>query len=411
MERVILHSDLNNFYASVECVLNPELRDKFVAVCGNREDRHGIVLAKNMKAKKCGVKTGEPIWMAKTKCPSLVVVPPQYEWYVKYSKEVRDIYLNYTDKIEPFGMDECWLDVTGSKRLFGDGEKIANMIREDVKKKTGLTVSVGVSFNKIFSKLGSDIKKPDAVTVIKREDFKEIVWPLNVEELLNVGMSTQKKLNSRGIKTIGDLACSEVKFLKTLLGKNGEMLYNYANGNECSPVSAYNYVYPAKSVGHGITCTKNLTNDKEVKRVIFDLTQSISHRLRGIGMLAQGVALSVKSPALISKECCQTLSEPTHNAREIAQKAYEIFKSGFSWKEEVRAVSVRAIRLVPDNISKQMSIFCENSKGEKIENIENAVEEIRAMYGNSAITYGGLMLNLKMPKAKDAEILLPSFRG
>ena len=411
MERVILHSDLNNFYASVECVLNPSLKDKYVAVCGNREDRHGIVLAKNMKAKLKGVKTGEPIWEAERKCPGLVIVSPQYEWYVKYSKAVREIYCRYTDKAEAFGMDECWLDVTGSRRLFGDGEKIAHMIRRDVKQETGLTVSVGVSFNKIFAKLGSDMKKPDAVTVIKRENFKELVWPLSVGELLNVGRSTEKKLNDRGIKTIGDLANMDVRLVKSWLGKNGEMLYNYANGNESSPVCDYSYVYPAKSVGHGITCSKNLTNDKEVKRVILELTQGISHRLRGIGMLASGVALGIKTPSLMHREFCESLPEPTHNSRDIAEKAYEIFKLSHEWANEVRAVSVRAIRLVPDRIEKQLSIFKDNVRGEKIENIENAVEEIRDMYGKSAITYGGLMLDLKMPKAKDAEIILPAFRG
>jgi len=411
MERVILHSDLNNFYASVECVLNSSLKDKYVAVCGNREDRHGIVLAKNMKAKLRGVKTGEPIWEAERKCPGLVIVPPQYEWYVKYSKAVREIYCRYTDKAEAFGMDECWLDVTGSRRLFGDGERIAHMIREDVKRETGLTASVGVSFNKISAKLGSDMKKPDAVTVIKRENFKEIVWPLPVGELLNVGRSTEKKLNDRGVKTIGDLANVDIELVKSWLGKNGEMLHNYANGKESSPVCDYNYVYPAKSVGHGITCSENLKNDKEVKRVILELTQSISHRLRGIGMLASGVALGIKTPSLLHREFCESLSEPTHNSREIAEKAYEIFKSSHEWANEVRAVSVRAIRLVPDSIAKQLSIFKDSVRGDKIENIENAVEKIRDMYGKSAVTYGGLMLNLKMPKAKDAEIILPAFRG
>lgn len=411
MERVILHSDLNNFYASVECVLNPKLKDKYVAVCGNREDRHGIVLAKNMKAKLKGVKTGEPIWQAQIKCPNLVIVPPQYEYYMKYSKQVREIYYRYTDKVEAFGMDECWLDVTGSRNLFGDGERIANMIREDVKSETGLTVSVGVSFNKIFAKLGSDMKKPDAVTVIKREDYKKIVWPLPVGELLNVGRATELKLKDRSVKTIGDLANFDIRYVKSWLGKNGEMLHAYANGDENSPVCDYTYVYPAKSVGHGITCTENLRHDFEVKRVILELCQSISHRLRGIGMLCSGVALAIKNPSLMQREFCEALEEPTHNAREIAARAYEIFKLNHNWINEVRAVSVRAIRLVPDNMPKQISLFKDGNKAEKIENIEKAVEKIRDVYGKSAITYGGLMLDLKMPKAKDAEIILPAFRG
>jgi len=411
MSRVILHCDMNNFFASVETLLDPSLADKCIAVCGSKEERRGIVLAKNEAAKKCGVATAEPIWQAQRKCPSLVIVPPHYEYYSYFSERARDIYLRFTDLVEPFGIDECWLDVTGSVRLFGKGEKIADEIRNSVRNELGLTVSVGVSFNKIFAKLGSDMKKPDAVTVIKRENFKEIVWPLPVGELLNVGRSTEKKLNDRGVKTIGDLANVDIELVKSWLGKNGEMLHNYANGKESSPVCDYNYVYPAKSVGHGITCSENLKNDKEVKRVILELTQSISHRLRGIGMLASGVALGIKTPSLLHREFCESLSEPTHNSREIAEKAYEIFKSSHEWANEVRAVSVRAIRLVPDSIAKQLSIFKDSVRGDKIENIENAVEKIRDMYGKSAVTYGGLMLNLKMPKAKDAEIILPAFRG
>lgn len=412
MERVILHSDLNNFYASVECVLNPSLKDKYVAVCGNKDERRGIVLAKNMRARQKGVKTGEPIWEAERKCPGLVIVEPRYEMYVKYSKAVREIYYRYTDKVEAFGMDECWLDVTGSRRLFGDGEKIAHMIRKEVKEKTGLTVSVGVSFNKIFAKLASDLKKPDAVTVIDKNHFKELVWPLPAGNLLNVGSSTEKKLAERGVKTIGDIAAADIKLLKSWLGKNGEMLNIYANGKENSPVSDYNYVYPAKSVGHGITCTKNLVKDKEVKRVILDLTQNVSHRLRDIGMLAGGVAVGIKNSSLLSREFCACLSEPTHNAREISEKAFAVFKANYEWQKEIRAVSVRAIHLVPEDASVQLSIFSDSARRDKIENIENAVEEIRKMYGKSAITYGGLMLDLKIPKArKNAEIILPAFRA
>jgi len=410
MDRVILHSDLNNFYASVECVLNPELRDKYVAVCGRREDRHGIVLAKNMKAKKRGVKTGEAIWEAKIKCPELVVVTPQFNEYIKYSKMVRNIYLGYTDKIEAFGMDECWLDVTGSRRLFGDGEKIAEMIRCEVKEKTGLTVSVGVSFNKIFAKLGSDMKKPDAVTVINREDYKEKVWNLPVSELLNVGRASAKKLRDRGIKTIGDLANSKRELVISWLGKNGEMLHNFANGTDVSPVMPYYYTEPAKSVGHGITCVENLKTDREVWKVIFELTQDISHKLRATNVYAGGVAIGIKNSRLSVTEFSGILETPTHNAREIALKAYELFKSNYIWQNEVRAVSVRAVRLTSNRFARQLSLFENNFKAEKIENIENAIEEIRMRYGKKFITYGALMGDLKMPPYKEAEIILPSFR-
>lgn len=410
MERIVLHSDLNNFYASVECVKDPSLKEKFVAVCGNREDRHGIVLAKNMKAKKRGVKTGDTIWQAEKKCPGLVVVPPDFESYAKYSKKVREIYYRYTDMVEPFGMDECWLDVTGSTHLFGSGENIAHLIREQVKKETGLTVSIGVSFNKIFSKLGSDLKKPDAVTVIKKENFKEIVWPLSAGELLNVGYSTEKKLNEKGIKTIGDIAKTDVKYLKTWLGKNGETLYEYANGLENSVVMPFGYVYPAKSVGHGITLTKNLVNNEEVRRIILELFQDVSHRLRNIGMNASGIQLSIKDKSLIKKDFSVTFPDATRSSRTLTERAYSLFTEKYNWTSEIRAVSVSATNLVPDNAPQQLSIFNNQQREERFESIEEAMEDIRKTYGKKSIIYASTMLNFKMPKTHGVEITLPSFR-
>ena len=213
-ERTILHCDMNNFYASVECFLNPDLKPYPVAVCGSVEERHGIVLAKNYKAKACGVRTGEAVWQAQQKCRDLVIVPPHYEEYMSFSKAARKIYEDYTDQVEAFGMDECWLDVSGSASIYGDGEKIANAIRERIKFELGLTVSIGVSFNKIFAKLGSDLKKPDAVTCIPKERFKEIVWPLPASEMLGIGHATEKKLAAAGLRTIGDIARWPVDFFQ-----------------------------------------------------------------------------------------------------------------------------------------------------------------------------------------------------
>lgn len=204
MERAILHSDLNCFYASVEMMLNPMLRGKAVAVCGSTEDRHGIVLAKSEKAKKAGVKTGMVNWEARSVCKDLIVVPPQYDQYLKYSKLTRAIYQRYTDLIEPFGMDECWLDVTGS-RIMGDPMTIAESIRKTVREELGLTVSIGVSFNKIFAKLGSDMKKPDAITEITSDNFQEKVWPLDASEMIYCGNATRKKLETYGIRSPGRL--------------------------------------------------------------------------------------------------------------------------------------------------------------------------------------------------------------
>lgn len=267
-ERAILHSDLNAFYASVEMMLDPSLRGKAVAVCGSTEDRHGIVLAKSDLAKKAGVKTGMVNWEARQLCRDLIVVPPQYDQYLKYSKLTQSIYQRYTDMIEPFGMDECWLDVTGSQAMCGDAMTIAENIRRSVREELGLTVSIGVSFNKIFAKLGSDMKKPDAITQIRREDFKEKVWPLECSEMIYCGRATTAKLAKYGIHSIGDVAATDPAFLKRLLGVNGLALWNYANGTDTSRVMHKDFVSPVKSIGHGITCVADLVDEEEVHTLL-----------------------------------------------------------------------------------------------------------------------------------------------
>ena len=258
-ERAILHSDLNSFYASVEMMLDPSLKGKAVAVCGSTENRHGIVLAKSELAKRAGVKTGMVNWEARQLCKDLIMVPPQYDQYLKYSKLTRAIYERYTDQVEPFGMDEYWLDVTGS-RVQGSPMEIAEQIRKSTREELGLTVSIGVSFNKIFAKLGSDMKKPDAITEITKAEFKEKVWPLHCSEMIYCGPATTKKLAMFGINTIGDVANTDPAFLKQILGVNGLSLWTFASGNDRSRVMQKDFVSPIKSVGHGITCTADLEN-------------------------------------------------------------------------------------------------------------------------------------------------------
>lgn len=406
-ERVILHSDLNNFYASVECLNNPCLRDKFVAVCGSQEDRHGIVLAKNERAKKSGVKTGEAIWQAKQKCPELVIVPPNFEEYLKYSKLVKEIYYQYTDLIKPFGMDECWLDVTGSTGLFGDGRQIANEIRERVKKETGLTVSIGVSFNKIFAKLGSDMKKPDAVTCIEKDSFKEQIWPLPVSELFGVGRATTAKLSKYNIKTIGELANVDPKYLKTWFGVNGVRLWRFANGLDDSRVAPVDYEPPIKSIGHGITCVADLVNDDEVWKVMLELTKDISRKLRANELLAGGVSVAVKDNTLYYKEYQHKMSGPTRSTMEIAREAFSLFQKNYKWQNHIRSVTVRVINLVSEHIPRQIPLLSDEAKRDKVEKIESAMEKIRERFGKQAVTYACLLGDLKMPKTKDAEIIMP----
>lgn len=293
---------MNNFYASVECMLDPALRKYPVAVCGSVEERHGIVLAKNYAAKAFDVKTGDAVWQAKQKCRNLVVVPPHFEEYIKYSKLARSVYSRYTDQVEPYGMDECWLDVSGTENIFGSPEKVANDIRETIKFELGLTISVGVSFNKIFAKLGSDMKKPDAVTVIPKDTFRDKIWGLPAADLLGVGRATQRVLDSYCIRTIGDLAKTDPDFLNRRLGKNGIALWQYANGNDRSRVMNADFVSPVKSVGHGITTIEDLENDEQVWPVFLELTQDIGHKLRVHKKCADGVAIHIRDNTLFSKQ-------------------------------------------------------------------------------------------------------------
>lgn len=291
MSDIILHSDLNCFYASVEMNENPSLKGKAIAVCGSTENRHGIVLTASYPAKRMGVKTGSANWQARQACPGLICVPPHYDLYIKYSKIVRRIYAEYTDAIEPFGMDENWLSLPyGGGDVEGFGRQIAEEIRQRVREETGLTVSIGVSFSKVFAKLGSDMKKPDAVTVVSRDNFKEKVWPLPVSELLYVGPATTRKLMKMNIHTIGDLANCQPELLKQWLGVNGLMLWRFANGDDHAPVMPKEFVAPIKSVGHGTTCVCDLESEYAVWRVLYELAQDVQHRLRKHELCAPGRA-------------------------------------------------------------------------------------------------------------------------
>lgn len=407
MERVILHSDLNACYASIECMLNPALQGKPVAVAGSVEERHGIILAKSQEAKVCGVKTGEAIWQAKLKCPDIILISPHFEEYIKYSSFVRDIYRRYTDLIEPFGLDEAWLDVTGSQRLFGSGWQIAESIRETVKAELNLTVSIGVSFNKVFAKLGSDLKKPDAVTVITREDFKEKLWKLPAVEMIGVGRATFAKLNDFGIYTIGDLANCDREWITNQFGKCGTELWIFANGLDSSRVKPDGYREPIKSVGHGITCTEDLVNNEEVWRVFLSLSQDVQRRLTAYGLKACGVQISVKDCRLFSSQFQKKLAIPTRSASEIAREAMGLFLKRYDWRNNVRAVTVRAIDLIEMSAPAQLDLFSDIRKHEKIQKIDDTVLSLRKRFGKDVIFNACLMQEEKMPQGRTDESVMP----
>lgn len=407
MKRSILHCDMNNFYASVECMLDPSLKEYPIAVCGSQEERHGIVLAKNYKAKAFNVQTGDVIWEAKKKCPNLVVVPPHYEEYIKYSKLAREIYSRFTDQVEPYGMDECWLDISGTEGVFGPPEDVANEIRETVKFELGLTISVGVSFNKIFAKLGSDMKKPDAVTVISKDSFKEKVWSLPASDLLGVGRATDRKLKDYGIKTIGELANFDVNILEMKLGKNGVSLWKFANGNDTSPVMKIGLLPPVKSVGHGITTVEDLINDQEVWLVMLELCQDIGHRLKKHGLCAEGVAIFIRDNTLQHNQWQTKLELPTQSAMVVAKTAFNLFKKRYRWGNPIRSVTVQAINLVSQDAPRQIGMFMDAEKQEKMERLDRCIEDIRARFGKNIIRNGVLYQNLKMSPEK-AVITMPT---
>lgn len=391
MERIILHSDLNNFYASVECMKKPELKAFPVAVCGDEEKRHGIVLAKNEKAKLFGVTTGETIWQARLKCPNLVIVQPNYRDYTYFSKRASEIYYRYTDKVEPFGLDECWLDVTGSTSLFGSGEEIAHKIRTSIKNELGLTVSVGVSFNKIFAKLASDMKKPDAVTVLSKDDFREKIWNLPASDMLGVGRKTYMKLTSCGIYTIGQIAKRPPEFFKYKLGKCGLDIWLAANGLDESEVLERGDDGLDKSCGHGMTTPQDLLEDHEVWRVMLELSQDIGHRLSVSQKRASGISIAIRDNRFITKQWQTKLSLSTGSPSIIAKEAFSLFKANYAWKYPIRAVTVRAIDLISVNTPEQIGLFDDTDSVLKTENLDKTVESIRRRFGKGAICNATLL--------------------
>ena len=388
--RTILHCDLNNFYASVEQKLHPEYDGMPLAVCGDPKARHGIVLAKNQLAKQAGVKTAETIWEAKQKCPELVLVEPHFDEYVKYSKQVFEIYTSFTDRVESFGIDECWLDVTGCERLFGDGKAIADTLRKTVKEKTGLTISVGVSFTKTLAKLGSDLKKPDATTVLDEKHYMQIIGNMPPSEMIMVGKHTSEKLEKLNIRTIKDLANADRNALRYQFGIIADTLVNAAQGIETEEVKKYYDVRIPKSVSKGTTTPRNIESADEAKIVIYALAEMVALQLRSYGLVANGVYLAIKSPALNWTSKQVPLSPASANSGDIAKAAFDLLCKIHNFSEPLRAITVGAIRL-SERTEVQLSLFDDND-GRK-EKLDDTIDEIRKKYGYKAVQRGLLLQN------------------
>ncbi|NLZ45391.1 MAG: DNA polymerase IV [Clostridiales bacterium] len=396
-ERIILHSDINNCFASIECVFRPELKKVPMAVGGNKQERHGIILAKNQIAKGFGVKTGEALWEAKQKCPNLIIVPPRVDMYLDFSKRVFKIYEEYTNQIESFGIDECWLDVTGSQK---SGYDIAEEIRQRIKTDLGVTVSVGVSFNKIFAKLGSDYKKPDAVTVISKENFKEKIWGLPAIELLSVGPATNKKLNKYGVTTIGQLAQTPIELLQSWFGKTGCTIWRFANGLDNAPVEYVGTDQMVKSVGNGRTAHRDLESNQDVKVLIYALAESVASRIRKIDKKAEVISVSVKNKDFVACSAQHKLEMPTDDANEIGKEAFALFLKNYNWLTygNIRAVTISGSKLVDKDEPVQMDIYTNPQRLEKRDNLNKTVDLLRGRYGYTCLRRAVVMSDLGMKK-------------
>ena len=364
---------------------HPELRDKPLAVCGSQEDRHGIVLTANYIAKPRGVKTGMAIWQARQCCPDLVVLPPDMAEYIRISKMAREIYEDYTDQVEPFGLDESWLDVTGSVGLFGTPMTIAKEISNRIKFELGITASIGVSDNKITAKLGSDYKKPDAITRIEADNYREIVYPLPVSDLLYVGPATTRKLYSIGTSTIGQLAECPVDILTHKLGKMGAVLHMFANGRDVSPVQKSDHIPNIKSVGNSATTPRDLVNDEDVHLMLYLLAESVASRMRELVSRCTVVEVYVRDVDLNSFCRQRKLQNPTCSSSEIAQVAFELFRASYHWEKPVRSIGVRGAGLVEMDSCLQLSMFQDDKKRDKWERIDVTVDKLRERYGYMSV--------------------------
>ena len=417
MGRTILHSDCNCFYASVELLHHPELRGKPVAVGGDPEARHGIVLTADYTAKRHGVKTGMALWQAKQVCPDITFLPPRMDLYLRFSRMAQEIYAEYTDKREPYGIDESWLDVTDSVSIKGDGYRIAQEISSRMKKELGITVSVGVSFNKIFAKLGSDYKKPDAITTMNKDEYKEKAWPLPVSDLLYVGSATNKKLYSMGILTIGDLARTDETLLVRRLGKMGSILWAFANGYDDSPVKMENTSAPVKSVGNSTTTPKDMETDEDVKIVLYILAESVAARLRENGFRCRTVEISIRDKDLFHFSRQMKLKNASNITREIAEAGYKLYKENYRlpanekelknstpeyYQKPLRSIGIRGTDLVTDYFWEQLDLFTDPQFREKQMKMDEAVDIIRKRFGFYSIQRG-LMYRDRILSACDAK--------
>ena len=382
-KRTIFHIDMNNFYASVECLLNPSIKNYAVAVAGDPNKRTGIILAKNYLAKVYGVKTGEAIWEAKQKCPTLICVAPHFDKYEEYSKKAHEIYYKYTDQIEPFGIDECWLDVTDSLKLFNSTPvELATKIQNEIKSSLGLSVSIGVSFGKTLAKLGSDMKKPMGLTVIDEKNHIEIIKKLKIEDMIMIGKHTAQKLHSINVNTLYDLYLLKPEFLKQKFGVVGLYLHNAVSGIDDDKLITPNDE-DTKSVGNGSTSPKDMTTFEEIKEFLHDLSVKVSSRLRSHGFSAKTIHLSIKFADFTYLGAQDTKTYHFSNEQDIFKYSYEIFCGLVGNKfAPIRALRICTTNLIHKNDHEQVDLF----SNQKNENLCSAIDQLKEKFGSNIIS-------------------------
>ena len=401
--RTILHADMNNCYASIEMLHHPKLRGHPVAVGGSVEQRHGIILARNYEARPYGIKVGQALWQARQLCPKIIIVPPDYDKYMRFSRHFRKILSDYSPQVEPFGLDESWVDISGLTSRGKNGQVIADEIRKRVKFELGVTVSVGVSWNKIFSKLGSDIKKPDATTVITENNYRDVVWSLPSADLLGVGGATKAKLAKYGIYTIGDIANCDPAYLKKWMGKWGLFLHTYANGWDSSPVAEVGDESIIKSIGNSSTCPRDLENDYDAKIVFQNLAESVAERMRELGLQAKTVEISIRDNDLSWCTRQVTLHEPTHISTELCHYAMTLLRANHKWDKPLRSIGIRGSNLVPISDVRQLSFYEDEIKRSRAEKLEFTIDDIRRKFGHFAVDRAFMRLDEKLGKLNPKE--------
>ncbi len=381
--RVILHSDVNNFFASVECRERKDLKEKPVAVAGDPEKRTGIILAKNDIAKSFGVKTGDTLWQAQNKCPEIIFLKPHMHLYESISKKLHEIYLSYTDLVEPLGLDECFLDITPSlKYLNKTGKQVADELRMRIKKELDLTVSVGVSFTKVYAKLGSDLKKPDATTEIPYDKFKEIAYDLPLNSIVGIGRKLTTKFFDRGINTIGKFCNFPEEYIKLKMNITGLELYHELRGEKFVGVKCYYNLDPPKSFGNGTTTIVDIFKREDVSHVVAFLCEKISSRLASARYMGSTIRVSLRASDTLKFISHTAKIKPTFSAFTLHDEAMKLIDSFYKYDYNIRAIRV-SVSTLSSSQTRQISFFDEKQIA-----LTESIRDIRDKFGYNSIFLG-----------------------